>query len=230
MLGEVGQPSREVLQAVSNVQYVEPGYLVFARESSLVGQRFDPSTGQVTGEPFSIADPVHYMFSTSATTFTTSRTGILAYQSHLEVGRLVWLDRTGRELGTIGEPTGYLRVRISPDGRSVLFSRQQPRLGTYDLWLLDIERNVEQRLTSDPTSETPPVWLFGGAVVFGGSRRAVNLSQRIWRPAESNLPGRDSSSPKMSPDGKVLLIRNGLSAPLISGCCRYGSGQGLASV
>ena len=31
--------------------------------------------------------------------------------------------------------------------------RQQPRLGTFDLWSLDVERNVEQRLTSDPTSE-----------------------------------------------------------------------------
>jgi dipeptidyl aminopeptidase/acylaminoacyl peptidase len=216
MLGEVGQTPREVMPALSNAQYVEPGYLVFARESSLIGQRFDTSSGHVTGEPFSIADPVHYMFSTSATTFTTSRTGVLAYQSHLEEGRLVWLDRTGRELGTIGEPTGYLRVRISPDGRSVLFSRQQPRLGTYDLWTLDIERNVEQRLTSDRTSEINPVWLPGAAIAFSADRAGPPhlFRKDLASGAETEMqPGRGLQiSEDVSPDGKTLLFTQRLAS------------------
>ena len=200
---------------------LEPGYLVFARESSLLGQRFDTRAGKVIGEPFSIADPVHYMFSTSATTFTTSRTGVLAYQPNLERGRLVWLDRTGKELSTIGEPTGYLRLRISPDGRTVLFDRQQPRLGTYDLWSLDVERNVEQRLTSDPTSEIAPVWMTGGAIVFSADRGGPPHLYRkdLVTGAETEMqPGRGLQfSEDVSPDGRSCCSRNAPSARSTSG-------------
>jgi eukaryotic-like serine/threonine-protein kinase len=58
MLAESGIPPREVMEVGSNVQYVDPGYLVFAREGTLMGQRFDAVSGAVTGEPFAMAESV----------------------------------------------------------------------------------------------------------------------------------------------------------------------------
>ena len=88
--------------------------------------------------------------------------------------------------------------------------RQQPRLGTYDLWSLDVERNVEQRLTSDPTSEIAPVWMTGGAIVFSADRGGPPHLYRkdLVTGAETEMqPGRGLQfSEDVSPDGKILLF------------------------
>jgi serine/threonine-protein kinase len=47
-----GEP-RSVMEVKSNVQYVDPGYLLFANDGSLVARRFDPVTGTVSGDPIS---------------------------------------------------------------------------------------------------------------------------------------------------------------------------------
>ena len=64
MLAEPGKAPRELMPLQSGAQYVDPGYLVFAAERTLVGRRFDLSRGEVIGEPFSIADSIGYFFST----------------------------------------------------------------------------------------------------------------------------------------------------------------------
>ena len=92
----------------------------------------------------------------------------------------------------------------------MLFSRQQPRLGTFDLWLLDVDRNVEQRLTSDRTSEINPVWLSSGAIAFSADRGGPPHLYRkdLATGAEVEMqPGRGLQMPKdVSPDGKLMLF------------------------
>ena len=58
MLGERGRAPRPIVSAVSNVQWVDPDYLVFAQEGVLVAQRFDQASGRIVGAPISIAEPV----------------------------------------------------------------------------------------------------------------------------------------------------------------------------
>jgi Tol biopolymer transport system component len=171
MLAQAGQPPRPVLPVVSSVQYVDPGYIVFAREGTLLGQRFDLASGHVAGDPFSIADPVRYFLSSGCATFTASPNGVLAYESSSDRSRLAWIDRSGRELGSIGVPADNNRVRISPDGRRAVFDRRQPGVGSLDLWTADLVRGTETRLTSDPQTETAGAWVpDGSALVFSASR------------------------------------------------------------
>ncbi|HYK42328.1 MAG TPA: protein kinase, partial [Thermoanaerobaculia bacterium] len=100
MLAEPGKSPRPVMPLDSAAQYADPGYLLFAREGALLGQRFDAKTGQTSGEPFSVAERVRYFLSTGSASFAASRSGTLAYQSEGDRRRLVWFDRTGRELGS----------------------------------------------------------------------------------------------------------------------------------
>jgi Tol biopolymer transport system component len=208
-LGELGRPARAVLPAVSAVQWVDPDVLVFAREGVLVGQRFDLATEQVLGEPFAIAEPVAYFLSSGWALFATSRNGNVAYQAHVDRSRLVWTDRRGAHLGDISAPGGYQGVRISPDGRSLLFGRARTALGTYDLWTLDITRGVETRLTSDPGSENLGVWLPDGrGVVFvadrGGLPHLFRKDLRTGVEDELTPMGRRQMSADVSPDGTTL--------------------------
>ena len=162
MLGERGHAPRPIVSALSNAQWVDPDYLVFAQEGVLVAQRFDQASGRIVGAPVSIAEPVDRFLSTGRAMFTTSRNGTIAYHSFANVARLVWVDRTGKEVGTVGAPGNYLNVRLSPDGGTALFERTKPGIGTWDLLATDLARGVETRLTSDPASEAYPVWLPDG--------------------------------------------------------------------
>ena len=49
-----------MVQAASNAQYVEPGYILFARERTLMAQPFDAGKLQTTGDAVPIAEQVDY--------------------------------------------------------------------------------------------------------------------------------------------------------------------------
>jgi hypothetical protein len=58
--------------------------------------------------------------------FSVSQTGVVAFRSGTTVRRqLTWFDRSGKALGTLGEPddTDLLNPTISPDGRRVAVER-----------------------------------------------------------------------------------------------------------
>jgi dipeptidyl aminopeptidase/acylaminoacyl peptidase len=210
MLAEPGKPPRLVMAVASTVQYVDPGYLVFVKEGSLLAQRFDRRSRTLSGVPFSVAERVRYFMSTASGSFAASRGGSLAYQVHDDVHRLVWFDRSGRELGTVGTPGKHHDVRISGDGRPILFDRAVEDLGTYDVWSFDAGRNVETRVTSTPDSEFSPLWLPGGkgllySAVRGSNPRLVRRDLATGR-EEVVLPeGGFQIAGDISPDGKTLV-------------------------
>ena len=44
--------------------------------------------------------------------------------------------------------------------------------GKYDIWTIDLERNVPTRLTSDPADDSMPVWSADGThVIFRSNRK-----------------------------------------------------------
>jgi Tol biopolymer transport system component len=208
MVAELGKPGVALVPAVSAVQYVDPGYILFARDGRLLAQRFDASASRMVGDAFPVAEPIRYFYSTGAATFTASRTGALVYQAHTEKARLTWLDRTGKELGAISEAQALGRVRISPDGTRVLFDRATPNLGTFDVWQYDLARGVEQRLTTERLSENGPLWLPGGFVMFSGGAppHLMRLNLATGTQEEILHPPSFSLTEDVSPDGKTFLF------------------------
>jgi Tol biopolymer transport system component len=214
MLGARGRAPRPIVSAVSNVQWVDPDYLVFAQEGVLVAQRFDQASERIVGAPISIAEPVDRFLTSGRAMFTTSRNGTIAYHSYANVARLVWVDRSGKEVGTVGAPGDYLNVRLSPDGGTVLFDRTKPGIGTWDVWTTDLTRGVETRLTSDPGSEAFPVWMPDArAILFADeshSNTTLNLARkRLDTGGEGQLLpiGTQQRRPiDVSPDGHTLLF------------------------
>ena len=180
MLSKPEGPPRPILPVESRVEYVEPGYLVFVREGTLMAQRFDARSGAISGEPLSIADSVGYKLTDGWANFGTSRDGAVAFGSvpaHSE--RMVWFDRSGKS-EILRETVAYTRVSLDPDGRRVLFAKEQPKTLTHNLWILDLERKVETRITSDSTDEYDGLWLPDGkSIVYTAQRGGmVQLCKR----------------------------------------------------
>jgi serine/threonine protein kinase len=174
-----GSP-RPIVPVESRVEYIDPGYLVFVREGTLMAQRFDARSGALSGEPLSIADSVGYKMNDGWANFGTSRDGAVAFGSRLAPREhLAWFDRSGHS-EILGETGGYTRISLDPDGRRALFAKEQPRTGTHNLWILDLERKVETRITSDPTDEYSGLWLPDGKSIAYTAQRGgmVQLSKR----------------------------------------------------
>jgi eukaryotic-like serine/threonine-protein kinase len=210
MLAEPGKPPRALMAMLSAVQYADPGYLVFSREGTLLGQRFDWKTGRLSGEPFAISDHVRYFLATTSAAFALSRSGTLVYQAQEDVFRLVWIDRAGREVGTVGPPGGYVRFSIAPDGRRVFFDRARPGIGTPDIWSIDLERGVETRITSEVGAELAPLALRDGKGLIYSATRGTPPQMYLRDLATGNekpiypKPGFFQQAEDISPDGRML--------------------------
>ncbi len=175
MLGRIdSEESTEIMLVDSRVQYVEPGYLLYIRDETLVAQPFDAGSGEFAGDPRPIADHVGAA-STGHTPFTASQQGTLVY---LTAGggqqRLLWRDRSGRELGTIGEPARYGTFRISPDGDRVAFDIIDTQSENRDLWMHDLERGVSSRFTFHDRADISPTWSPDGSRVAFSSPRGAS--------------------------------------------------------
>jgi eukaryotic-like serine/threonine-protein kinase len=210
MLAKPGKPSTLVMPVASEVQYAEPGYLVFAREGALLGQRFNQRSGRTSGEPFSIAGRVRYFLTTFAASFALSPTGTLAFQSQGDLKRLVWFDRTGQRLGTVGLPGLYNNVRISPDARRAFVDRAREATGTFDVWSIDLDRGTETPITSEPNSEFSAVLLPGGKSIAyssssGGLPGLLRRDLATGRDEELLPDAKFQLAQDVSPDGKSLV-------------------------
>jgi eukaryotic-like serine/threonine-protein kinase len=209
ILASPGQTPREVMPVDSNVQYVDPGFLMFVRDGTLLAQRFDATAGRVSGDPIAVADPVNYFSSTANAHFSASRGGVVAYQSHSDVAHLAWFDRAGTAtVITTMPPGGYLDLRLSADGREVLLPRAQRGTGTFDLWRLNLTRGVDERLTSDPGNEIGAMPVPGRrAMVYARNTPPHMVIRDEVTGAESPVtPGAEfQGAEDVTPDGQWLV-------------------------
>jgi Tol biopolymer transport system component len=112
------------------------------------------------GEPATLADDVRMiLLPARRLIFSTSAAGAtMAYQSGRLEARLVWFDRSGRELGSVGEAGNMSTLGLSHDGSRIAFGLVDPRTGVVNLWVTDIRRGVTTRLTAGALRESSPAW------------------------------------------------------------------------
>jgi Tol biopolymer transport system component/tRNA A-37 threonylcarbamoyl transferase component Bud32 len=160
-IGDLESKDRKFLLTVgSNVVYADPGYLLFIRDRTLMAQPFDAGKLATSGDARPIAEQVDFFGGTQLYGFfAASQTGVLAYTSGGSGGALqiTWLDRSGRPVGTVGKPADIQTPRLSPNGKTVATDRLDAASGNRDIWLLDLVRGTEQRLTF-AGNNIFPVW------------------------------------------------------------------------
>ena len=72
-----------------------------------MAQAFDAASLALTGAPFRVAEQVG-LGRNSEAYFSVSETGVLVYQSGgTAKTQLVWIDRSGKQLGASGPPGDY---------------------------------------------------------------------------------------------------------------------------
>jgi len=149
------------------VRYSQSGYILFIRDKILLSQRFDADNLKLIGDPVPITDKVR-ITQLAPGNFSVSNEGtlIMGTDDKSEQAELKWFDRTGRELGSVGEPARYGPVSISPNGMQIAYSVKDDKNSTFDIWIHDSKRNVASRLTFDPDDEASPMWTPDGKFIW----------------------------------------------------------------
>jgi Tol biopolymer transport system component len=144
--------------------------------------------------------------------FVLFRAAPWAQQPPLVRSRLVWFDRTGKQLGTVGDLADYGNLELSPDGKQVAVAVLDVTRKTHDLWFYDTQGNGRARITSSPADENWLIWSSDGRrIVFNSGRRGgLDLFQAPARggaPEELLLASDVAKWPvSWSRDGRTLLF------------------------
>jgi Tol biopolymer transport system component len=138
-------------------------YLLWITGTRLLAQTLDVNHLQLTGEPHSLAEN---------TTFATSGGNALLIGSSSPVRQFKWFDRMGKDVGALGAPNAYLFARISPDTRRVVTNLSG---GNADIWVVETERGVANRLTSGRGLHVNPIWSADGKTILFGFGAPFNM-------------------------------------------------------
>ena len=163
-------PPVRLLPGDTGGRLAAPDQLLTIRQGVLQAYTFNVNSAGVQGEPTVIAEGFGGALASGA--FTASDTGVLAYRTSAAQRRqLIWVDRKGTALGTIGEAATDLTAspELSPDDRSVVLFRQPT--GDNDIWIIELARNLSRRLTDGPPADAHPLWDPDGLHVVFSSRR-----------------------------------------------------------
>jgi len=196
--------------------YTPPGDLLYLRGPTLMAQPFDARSLAITGDAVPVADGVQPFLISAITVlaYSASENGILAYipGGVPDQFDLQWFDRSGKHLGTLGQPAGYTGPALSPDGTRVAVAIMDPQAKARDLWVFDLKRGTNSRLTFDPADELAPLWSHDGSQIMFSSE--LKGARDIYEKAASGLgdsqlvfqsKDQRKSVNDWSPDGRYIV-------------------------
>jgi serine/threonine protein kinase len=174
---------KRLISADSGAVYSPPGYLLYVREGTLMAHAFDLDRLELKDDPIPIADAViGFDLTSNLARFSVSENGVLVYYGGTEFNKadLVWVDRKGKQIGSVAKAADYGYIRLSRDNKRLVTALRDPAT-RWDLWIVDLADGVENRFTFDGANEVFPIWSpDGGRIAFSSNRSGqVNIYQKL---------------------------------------------------
>jgi eukaryotic-like serine/threonine-protein kinase len=157
MFSSVDEDKRQlVLTDATNVTFAED-HLFFVRAGVLLVQRFDSTSGKLTGDPQPLFERVQTDPQFGRANYSVSQSGpiIFSLGASTAEAQLQWYSIEGRELATLGVINNWTAPRLSPDGNMLAVSADG---GNQDVWLINLSRQISSRFTFDPAPDVSPIW------------------------------------------------------------------------
>ncbi len=136
-------------------------------QRQLVSIAFDASAATVSGSTTVVANVVGFQPATYWAAFAVAQNGTAIYNTSVGAAQsvLTWMDRSGKELGRIGDPAIMANPTLSPDGSRVALDISDQKANNVDLWIESTSGAGNSRFTFDPSEEVVGVWARDGSML-----------------------------------------------------------------
>jgi Tol biopolymer transport system component len=178
--------SKALFASDSRAIYSRSGHLLFVQEQTLVAQPFSIVNLQTEGPSFLVDDSVKSIGEGGATAYSPisiSDNDLLLYKSGgiTPITQLMWLDRKGTKIESIG-PEGRLdEPALSPDGKHIVLNNEDPKDGKRYVWLLEVNRGIFSRFTFHQGDGTA-IWSPDGTRIVFSSLQKGTYPDLHWIP------------------------------------------------
>jgi len=153
--GELGSSRTRILGNIaSGADYVEPGFLLYAKDGKLIARAFDAVTGEWRGEPTIVSETIRQQ-AVGTAAFSASPNGVVAFDSvpiFAQQIEIVWMDRAGQVASTFSTTEAGHTIALAPNG--IVAAVEQ----TGSIWIVDAERGTRTRLSLGNATQGHPVW------------------------------------------------------------------------
>ncbi len=214
-VGSIDGKTDKALVPVASAPSYAAGQLLYVRDGTLLAQELDLSRLEMKGEPAPIAQRLVVYGFQFLWPFSVSTNGVLVAARALDVpSRLLWLDRSGRQVGSVGEVGFIGNPALSPDGRRIALDVSDPNRDTTEVWIYDTSSGAGTKFAFSPAHDNVPVWSRDGKrIAFASDRKAKGAHFDLWvkpidgRKEEVLAESPDNRTPEdWSPDGRFLTF------------------------
>ena len=195
-----------------------PHYVLFVRGKSLVTQQINLERPGFVGDPIPTGVSLPGSVGVSGSRYLSAGgTATIAHRQLLgDSTRLVWVDRSGRELAIACEDGAWhLAPRLSPDGNKIAVAHYDYGGESGDIHVHDAERQLDIRVTYDENDDQQAVWSPDGRELATSTIAAGEPSSTYIvdpsRPGERRLRWRAETTTYVQDwfvDGGLLLKVN----------------------
>ena len=207
-----GTVNRDLMPCQASVEYAA-GRILFVHDAILMARPFDPRLGEFTAPATPLLPDVLAVPAAHLAIFSARESGVLTYCSG-GVGfghsQLMRAGPDGLAPTPFHRPLMTFGFDLSPDEKVLVLSLPDEKRGTFDLWLLEIERDLLTRLTFDSESEGGACFSPDGQWVAYFSDRSGRNNIYRKRAAGTGTPelvfesANDCVPADWSPDGNLL--------------------------
>jgi serine/threonine-protein kinase len=199
-------------------RYAQTGHLVYASGTAIKAAPFDLRALETRGQAVEMVSGI-LIKESGAADYAFSADGTLVYlggavqPTHQ---KLAWRAPDGRETLLAIPPATFNDMRISPDERWAVAVVGQA--ASYELWLLDLTREVSSRLTAAEYRASSPVWSPDGSRIAFSSPGRIGTTEPggifLISAAGTSQPERLTTEDQLgrhqpgsfTPDGKAVLF------------------------
>jgi len=162
-----GKERRLVVLCHSSFGYDAHNLFFADEQKQLVEAYFDVSKAAVSSGASVVANAVGFQPSTYWAAFAVAENGTLIYTADIGASQsqLTWLDRSGKEVGHVGDPGVMGNPTLSPDGGRVALDISDRKANNVDIWIESTSGAANSRFTFDPAEEVDAVWSRDGSMI-----------------------------------------------------------------
>ena len=190
---------------VVNPVWCETGHVLFRLNGANGGvwaMKFDPAGSQILGEPFLVlGDGLWPSVADDGTLLCGTGSGTMSWQ-------LVKCDRTGRVISNHGKPQDFFPFfTLDPQERRIVLPIEEDTKS--QIWMIDLERGTQSRLTFDDFTYTGSAWTSDGEFIIAPGGEGGPQTFELWKiSVEGKVPAKALSKglfPTLTPDGSKIL-------------------------